>query len=280
MVGQTKALRDEILNLRNELKQTRAKLNEKELAISKERLNTADMELQLKREVQKISLKLQSSESAQRALEKKLAHAQGVKVADMKVEVDEPPDMIVEVEEPPVMKVEVDEPPVAEVAVPEMALETMVIDEPVEISSEIKPAKAMASPAKKAAPAKKVAPAKKAAPAKKVATKKAPVKMEVVAEVEEPMAAPVPKATDAEPMAAPAPKATGAKPKSKAKIEKVTEVVAAKGDDSWSSLSASTLSRKTVKELTEYLNTKGVKTTGEDGKPLTKALLVDAIRAL
>lgn len=51
-------------------------------------------------------------------------------------------------------------------------------------------------------------------------------------------------------------------------------------DDDWASLSDSTLSRKTVKELEKYLSEKGVKTTGDDGKVLKKALLVEAVRGL
>ena len=49
------------------------------------------------------------------------------------------------------------------------------------------------------------------------------------------------------------------------------------GTDDWSTLSKSTLTRKTVKELQDYLGDKGVTTTDSDGKPLKKALLVDAV---
>eukprot|EP00980_Cylindrotheca_fusiformis_P011913 scaffold2830_cov131-Cylindrotheca_fusiformis.AAC.34 len=67
-----------------------------------------------------------------------------------------------------------------------------------------------------------------------------------------------------------------------AKSAKSTTAKAAKGAkaENWSSLSQSTLTRKTVKQLTDYLSTKGVPTTGEDGKPLKKALLVEAIQSL
>lgn len=75
------------------------------------------------------------------------------------------------------------------------------------------------------------------------------------------------------------------KKKAAAKKKAITKKAAAKKstaaetneDDSWSTLSRSTLSRKTVKQLTDYLSTKGVTTTDEDGNPLKKAVLVDAV---
>jgi hypothetical protein len=48
----------------------------------------------------------------------------------------------------------------------------------------------------------------------------------------------------------------------------------------WTSLSKSTISRKTVKELSEYLDSKGVATTGSDGKTLKKAELIEAVMSL
>ena len=66
----------------------------------------------------------------------------------------------------------------------------------------------------------------------------------------------------------------------KAKAPKAKTVAPKVDTDNWSTLSDSTLTRKTVKQLTEYLGTKGVATTGEDGKALKKAQLVEAVRAL
>ena len=45
----------------------------------------------------------------------------------------------------------------------------------------------------------------------------------------------------------------------------------------WGRLSDSTLKRKTVKELIDYLELKGVAVTGEDGKKLTKDTLVNLV---
>jgi len=66
-------------------------------------------------------------------------------------------------------------------------------------------------------------------------------------------------------------------PKKKAAAKKTT---AKKKEVSWSSLSESTLSRKTIKQLSEYLTQMGVSTTGDDGKTLKKASLVEAVQSL
>jgi len=108
------------------------------------------------------------------------------------------------------------------------------------------------------------------------AAKKAPAKKQ----------SPGPRGTTAKATAAPKAKAKAkakSKAKAKAKTKKVAEkvkVVASKGDGDWASLSDSTLARKTVKELVSYLDEKGVDTKGEDGKPMKKALLLDAVRSL
>ncbi|KAG7337889.1 hypothetical protein IV203_025921 [Nitzschia inconspicua] len=52
------------------------------------------------------------------------------------------------------------------------------------------------------------------------------------------------------------------------------------GSNDWASLSKSTISRKTVKELSEYLDSKGVATTDAEGNALKKADLVEAILSL
>jgi hypothetical protein len=53
-----------------------------------------------------------------------------------------------------------------------------------------------------------------------------------------------------------------------------------KSDNPWSSLSESTLKRKTVKELTAYLSERGIETTNELGKPKSKQDLVKAVLTL
>jgi len=51
------------------------------------------------------------------------------------------------------------------------------------------------------------------------------------------------------------------------------------GDD-WIKLSASALKRKKVNELMDYLTSKGISAIGEDGKPLKKDMLVEAIQSI
>jgi hypothetical protein len=45
-------------------------------------------------------------------------------------------------------------------------------------------------------------------------------------------------------------------------------------------LSKSALSRKTVKDLTEFLESKGLPTTGDDGKPLKKNGLLEKVHSI
>jgi len=50
--------------------------------------------------------------------------------------------------------------------------------------------------------------------------------------------------------------------------------------DNWALLAESTLKRKTVAQLTEYLTRKGVPTTSDSGKLLKKAELLEAVKSL
>jgi DNA primase catalytic subunit len=61
--------------------------------------------------------------------------------------------------------------------------------------------------------------------------------------------------------------------------EKAATKTASKSDD-WSTLSMSTLKRKTVKDLSDYLSERGVEVTHDDGKPMKKAELVSAVQSL
>eukprot|EP00522_Entomoneis_paludosa_P014811 CAMPEP_0172450816 /NCGR_PEP_ID=MMETSP1065-20121228/9039_1 /TAXON_ID=265537 /ORGANISM="Amphiprora paludosa, Strain CCMP125" /LENGTH=518 /DNA_ID=CAMNT_0013202653 /DNA_START=222 /DNA_END=1778 /DNA_ORIENTATION=- len=70
---------------------------------------------------------------------------------------------------------------------------------------------------------------------------------------------------------------SAAKSKQMAKPIKNKAAVAAKGDGDWSHLSISTLKRKTVKDLTAYLESKGAHTTSPDGKILKKDALVELV---
>jgi len=72
--------------------------------------------------------------------------------------------------------------------------------------------------------------------------------------------------------AAPAPKAKKAPAKKKAPKKKATA-----DPDDWSTMAPSKLKRKTVADMTAYLEARGVTTTNSDGKPLKKAELVEAI---
>jgi len=51
-------------------------------------------------------------------------------------------------------------------------------------------------------------------------------------------------------------------------------------DNPWSSLSDSTLKRKTIAQLSEYLTERGAQVVDENGKSLTKASLVENVRSL
>jgi hypothetical protein len=65
--------------------------------------------------------------------------------------------------------------------------------------------------------------------------------------------------------------------KTETKKKEAADSVVSGGSENWNSLSESTLKRKTVKELTSYLEEKGLTTTGGDGKTLKKADLVAVV---
>lgn len=48
-------------------------------------------------------------------------------------------------------------------------------------------------------------------------------------------------------------------------------------DDDWSNLSFNVLKRKSVTEIMSYLKAKGASITGDDGRPMKKAELLEAI---
>lgn len=151
-----------------------------------------------------------------------------------------------------------------------------------------KAAPKMKATAKKATAPKKVAARKKAAAPKKVAApKKAAVSKKAAAPktVTAVKAATPKKAVAPQPQAPKvetAPKTEALKAKPKAAPKKKTAVAAATDDSAnpWASLSDSTLKRKTIADLSEYLADRGVKVTDDSGKKLKKVELVAAVQSL
>ena len=50
--------------------------------------------------------------------------------------------------------------------------------------------------------------------------------------------------------------------------------------EDWSTLAESTLKRKSVAQITDYLAGKGASVTHSDGKPMNKAELLEAVKGL
>ncbi|CAB9515960.1 expressed unknown protein [Seminavis robusta] len=71
--------------------------------------------------------------------------------------------------------------------------------------------------------------------------------------------------------------ATNDTPKKKVKKEAAATKTNGAAEPDWTSFAQSTLKRKTVKELTSYLETKGVEVTDENGKTLKKDSLVGLV---
>jgi outer membrane biosynthesis protein TonB len=241
MAEQIKRLSQETKDLRKELQEARAKLNLKELLISKEKLKTADGDLSSKRELERVSGKLRESEAKNKALEKELAAT-----ADLH----------------------------ERIKVLEDKLKASGVTAPAPTPAPKPTPKPAPTPAPKPAPKPAPTPAPKPAPtpAPKPAPEPAPKPDPApepffAAEKQSPTPAPkkesagpkgsAAKAASPKAAKAPAPVAKKAKAKSKAKAKEASPAPAASTDgDGWSSLSDSTLSRKTVKELTEYLSDK------------------------
>ncbi len=295
MAEQIKRLSDETKNLRSELKMAQDRLTLKELDISKEKLKSADVELQLKREIQKVTLKLQESESKNRALERQLTGTEDIRVTlamslekiqaledqlkmstkenapaparapvgKDKVPSPEPvkakaPAPATPKEKTPVpapVPVEVETPVVEQVP----AAKKAPVPEPVPAKGKIPPAEPLTvdppKPTPKAVPAKKASSRKKSAGLKgstaKAEAPKSQDELKLSVEAPKTKKAPTPVADAPKPK-----KATTAVAKNpKTKEKKTVPETTSDGDD-WSILSESTLSRKTVKELMDYLSDK------------------------
>jgi hypothetical protein len=121
---------------------------------------------------------------------------------------------------------------------------------------------------------------KKAAPKKKAAKKTAQKEKEVVIEEKEvvnldvKVEKPANETSFFVEVEKPAPKAKAKNANDNVQVE------VPKAENPWSTLSQSTLKRKTIKELADYLSERGVGTTHDDGTPLKKGDLVEAVLAL
>jgi len=210
-----KALESTGVDLSSQLSDAKSKLIQKELDVSKAKLEAADTSLTLNREIELLKKKLQDNEGKVKSLDAELnkAREDALKLVD-ELEKSKPP-----------KKAPATEKKVAKKAAPEVYPAT-----PVKIELPGKSAKP------KSAPKKAVKEAELPTAEKTVAKKAAPKKA--------------------------APKKTPA----------------AKGD--LTTLSKSALQRTTVKALVEFLDSKGVNTVGDDGKPLKKAALLEAVRSL
>jgi hypothetical protein len=240
MAEQIKLLSQETKDLRKQLKEAREQLSRKDLELGKGRLTTLDGDLKMNRELDKVATKLKASEAKNKALEKELESTAGLQER---------------------IKVLEDQLKAAGIGAPAPAPKPKPTPAP-------KP-KPTPAPKPKPTPAPKPEPT----PAPKPEPTPAPKPEPTPAPAPEPFFAaeksPAPKkkaaapkgsaAKAASPKAAksPAPKAKKAKAKAK-----TAAPAPAPGGDDWPSLSKSTLSRKTVIELTEYLSAKVCTTAG------------------
>jgi hypothetical protein len=132
------------------------------------------------------------------------------------------------------------------------------------------------------APAPKKAAPKKAAPKKKAAAKKTAKNDDVVVMAQPTLSKPV-NETSFFVSKVERERKSEEKPAPKAVVDVETpgpKAEETKADNPWSSLSESTLKRKTVKELTAYLSERGIESSNDQGKPKSKQDLVKAVLTL
>jgi len=236
-------LNTKTIDLRGELSSATNKLTKKELEISKAKLKVADKELASNRKVQQLEERLREGGSQIKMLEVELEETKQVQ--------NELVDALERVKD---MEGEL------KVVEPKTVIE-QIIEKP---KAKTKGATKKKKTTKGAKTVKAKAKGTKVAAKKKKTTKGEKVVKAKVAKVK----------------VAKAKKAVKKSVKVAVKAAKKPAKVAVSTTKDWSDLSQSTLARKTVKELKEYLEEKGISTTGEDGKPLKKALLVEAVLAL
>lgn len=241
-------LNKETAALSKDLQSAKSKLAEKELALGRERLAAADKELQLNRVINSLKTKVQQADLRLADLNK------------LQTIVSESPAPIPTPAAPaPKVRSVTDSAPILDVV------------KAMEMENSKKRAEAMKNTATKGE-TKTVAAVETVKEEKKTVAKKKSVKG---------VSKPPAKSVKGASKPAAKNKAAAKKKIATKKTAAAKKTVNAKKEegDSWSTLSESTLSRKTVQQLIDYLSTKGVPTTDEDGKPLKKALLVEAIQA-
>ncbi len=259
------------LDLDNQLADAKTKLTKKELDISKARLQAADTSLNLNREIELLKQKLKENDSRVKTLDGELNKARdecNSLVNELeKGKKDSAKKAAAEKSKLEQLKKEAVE--AAEAKKKEAAeARKMALDAAKRSDDEAK--KKAAAPKKKASPTKEdlptadaVAPKKKTAP-KKAQSKKAAAKKTVAEELP----------------TASTPFFTEEAPKKAAPKKKVAAKKAASKTGDLTTLTKSALSRKTVKVLVEFLDSKGIATVDENGKVKKKADLIDAVTSL
>mmetsp|Transcript_103163 Transcript_103163/g.154624 ORF Transcript_103163/g.154624 Transcript_103163/m.154624 type:complete len:556 (-) Transcript_103163:577-2244(-) len=251
---EVKSIKLETADLRKKLEEAQRELLEKELALSKERLKTADKELQLNREIQRLQTQLQQNDTSAKLMTATVNEAVAVRT-DMAAAVAKAENL-------------------------EKKAKTMEA----KISDTVAAPKAKKSASKAKASTAKKTVAKKATTAKKTIAKKKATKGSAKGQVKKvriTKGKAKAKAAESVPESIPETQAsTKAKKADEVKKAKKAKIVEKEETTDWSAFSASTLQRKTIKELQEYLDAKGIITSAGDGKPLKKALLVEAVQAL
>ena len=303
-----KSLEANGLDLDSKLKNASSKLTEKELDISKERLKAADLSLNLGREIERLKQKLNENNGKVVTLDVELTKARvecdlllkeldkakakdDKKVKDALVTIKE----VKNFKDAPTKskpKKEEEELPVASSI--DEAKSSKKKNVPKGENLVKSAAKKKAPPKRKAtkvqteelpvaeAPVKENTAVKKiASPKKKEATK---VQTEELPVAEAPvLKESAPKKKVVTKVKAIEPVAKDAKPEEIKAESDSSKVVSPKqspevGD--LTTLSKSALSRKTVKDLTEFLESKGLPTTGDDGKPLKKNGLLEKVHSI
>jgi hypothetical protein len=302
-----KSLEANGLDLDSKLKNASSKLTEKELDISKERLKAADLSLNLGREIERLKQKLNENNGKVVTLDVELTKARvecdlllkeldkakakdDKKVKDALVTIKE----VKNFKDAPTKskpKKEEEELPVASSI--DEAKSSKKKNVPKGENLVKSAAKKKAPPKRKAtklqteelpvaeAPVKENTAVKKIASPKKKATK---VQTEELPVAEAPvLKESAPKKKVVTKVKAIEPVAKDAKPEEIKAESDSSKVVSPKqspevGD--LTTLSKSALSRKTVKDLTEFLESKGLPTTGDDGKPLKKNGLLEKVHSI
>ena len=167
-----------------------------------------------------------------------------------------------------------------------------------EVPVEERTAKKIASPKQKVKASKvqteelpvAEAPVKESAPKKKTAAKKVVTKVETIATKvsvgKDAKSEEIKAESDSskvEPIATKASVEKDAKPEESKAESDSSKVVSPEQSpivDDFTTLSKSALSRKTVKDLTKFLESKGLPTTGDDGKPLKKNGLLEKVHSI